>query len=310
MYHSFYRLTEPPFDLTPNSKYLFLTTSQREALSNVEYGLSSAKPVTVVIGEPGTGKTSLLRAALESERCAHVRCVYLNNPALTRDEFVDTLANRFQLSPAAARSKAVLLRELEQVLREQHERGDMSALVIDEAQGLNAELLEEIRLLGNIETETQKLLPLVLAGQPQLGERLEAPAMKQLKQRVALRCELAAFDLAETASYIGNRIRIAGGTPSEVFTQESVRLIHECSSGIPRTINVICDNALVSGMVLRRRPVDRTVVLEVCRDLALSRTTVVHRENREVTPVVAPRRDPGIESDIPVPAQSQSVISR
>lgn len=271
MYQPFYGLRELPFELTPNSKYLFLTPRQREALSNLQYGLSSAKSLTLLIGEAGTGKTTLVHAALESERCRNVRCVYLNNPVLTLEDFVRTLAARFDLGAEAAESKSVLLDRLDRVLRERRLRGEITALVVDEAQGLSNSLLEEVRLLANIETATEKLLPLVLAGQPELGARLEDPGLRQLKQRVTLRCDLVPFELPDTAAYIGSRITTAGGVPSRLFTREAVTHIHQYSGGIPRTVNVICDNALVSGMALGRQPVDRAIVLEVCRDLCLRR---------------------------------------
>jgi type II secretory pathway predicted ATPase ExeA len=271
MYQRFYGLRELPFELTPNPRYLYLTPRHREALSNLQYGLFSAKAATMLIGEAGTGKTTLLRAALESDSCRNVRCVYLNNPALTRAEFVEILARRFELSQEAASSKAAMLGELEEVLHERRTRGEITALVIDEAQTLSSELLEEVRLLANIETATEKLLPLVLAGQPELGERLEHPGLRQLKQRVALRCDVSPFNLPETAAYISSRIKTAGGEASRLFTREAVTLIHECSRGIPRTINVMCDNALVTGLALNRQPVDREMVLEVSRDFALRR---------------------------------------
>ena len=269
MYESFYGFAERPFELTANPKYLFLSSRQREALSILQYGLFAAKPITVLIGEAGTGKTTLIREALESELCRNVRCVYLNNPALERDEFVKLLALKFDLGPEAGDSKAVLLEHLEAVLRERRTRGEITALVIDEAQSLSVELLEEIRLLANIETPTEKLLPLVLAGQPELADRLESRDLRQLRQRVTLQCELQPFDMKETAAYIASRISTAGGVPSRVFTQEAVMLIHEYSGGIPRTISVICDNALVNGMALDRFPVNRGLVAEVCRDFRL-----------------------------------------
>lgn len=269
MYQRFYGLRELPFELTANPRYLFFTPRHREALSNLEYGLSSAKAVTVLVGEAGTGKTTLLRAALQSEQCRHVRCVYVNNPALSRAEFVEMLANRFGFGHDAALSKTVLLEQLERSLRERRARGEATALVIDEAQSLGFDLLEEVRLLANIETATEKLLPLVLAGQPELAVRLNDPALRQLKQRVALRCELTPLKLPETAAYISSRIKMAGGEASRLFTREAVMLIHEFSRGIPRTISVMCDNALLSGMALGRQPVDREIVTEVCRDFDL-----------------------------------------
>ena len=271
MYQEFYGLRERPFELTANPRYLYLTPRHREALSTLEYGLSSAKALTVLTGEAGTGKSTLLQAAIESERCKQVRCVYVSNPTLTRQEFVQMLANSFGLGVHASLSKTTLLAELETVLRERRQRGEITALVVDEAQSLTTELLEEVRLLGNIETSEEKLLPLILAGQPELSVRLEDAGLRQLKQRVALRCVLAPLQLPETGAYVANRIRTAGGNPANVFTRESVKLIHEYSGGIPRTISVICDNALVSGMALDRRPVDLAVVLEVCQEFRLGR---------------------------------------
>jgi general secretion pathway protein A len=269
MYQRFYGLRELPFDLTPNERYLFLPPSHREALSTLQYGLFSAKPITVIVGEAGTGKTTLLRAALASERCRDVDCVYLHNPTLTRDEFIEWLANRLALGDRAAHSKAALLDDLERELTSRRAQGKVTALVVDEAQSLSSELLEEIRLLANTETATDKLLPVVLAGQLALSDRLNEPGLRQLKQRVALRCELAPFTLAETAAYIAARIRIAGGEGSRLFTREAVMLIHDRSEGIPRTINVICDNALVTGFAGGRRPVDREIVQDVARDFDL-----------------------------------------
>ena len=181
------------------------------------------------------------------------------------------LALKFGLGPEAGASKAVLLERLEGLLRERRAAGETTALVIDEAQSLSVELLEEIRLLANIETPSAKLLPLVLAGQPELASRLEDQELRQLRQRVTLRCELQPFDVKETAAYIARRISTAGGVPSQVFTQEAVMLIHEYSGGIPRVISVICDNALVSGMAMESHPVNRAIVAEVCRDFHLKK---------------------------------------
>jgi general secretion pathway protein A len=269
MYQQYYGLRELPFELTPNPKYLFLTRQHREALSALEYGLFSAKGITALIGEAGTGKTTLIHAALESEQCRNVRCVYLNNPALTREEFVETLSTRFGLSSHAGASKAALLQELEQVLQQRRALGQITALVVDEAQSLSGALLEEVRLLANIETTTEKLLPLVLAGQPELRDRLNEPGLRQLKQRVTIRCEITPFNQQETAAYIAQRVRTAGGDAARLFTRQAVMLIHDRSGGIPRTISVMCDNALLTAMGLGRQPVDSEIVLEVARDFDL-----------------------------------------
>jgi general secretion pathway protein A len=270
MYERFYELRDRPFELTSDPRFLFFTRQHREALANLQYGLSAAKAVTVLVGEAGTGKTTLLSAALASERCRSVDCVYVNNPALTRAEFIEMLGGRLQLPKEAWHSKTALLEQLERSLLERHDSGRTLALVIDEAQSLSHELLEEIRLLANIETPAAKLLPLVLAGQPEFAVRLNDPALRQLKQRVALRCELVPLTLNETAAYIASRIRVAGGEASQLFTREAVEVIFKASGGIPRPISVICDNALVSGFALDRRPIDSAIVRDVCRDFDLS----------------------------------------
>jgi general secretion pathway protein A len=271
MYQSFFGLREFPFELTPNPRYLFLTARHREALANLQYGITARRGITLLIGEAGTGKTTLVHAALGLLGRDDSRCVYLNNPTLTRDEFVEFLAHRFGLGDQARRSKTVLLTDLERVLTQRLAAGVPSALLIDEAQSLSHELLEEIRLLANMETATAKLLPVVLAGQPELTDRLNEPSLRQLKQRVALRCDLLPLQLQETAAYIVARLERAGGRGADIFFREAVETIHERSSGIPRTISVICDNALIAGFAGDRRPIDRETVLEVCRGLDLGR---------------------------------------
>jgi general secretion pathway protein A len=270
MYLRFYGLREEPFELTPNPRFLFRTSQHAEAIANLQYGLSTAKAVTVLTGEAGTGKTTVLRTALDSEACRHVNAIHLTNPQLSRAEFIETLARSFSLSPAAHTSKAALLAELEATVKAARQRGQISALIVDEAQRLSEELLEEVRLLANIETDTEKLLPLILAGQPELSDRLDDIGVRQLKQRVALRCQILPFELADTAAYIATRIRIAGGDARRLFTREAVMLIQEFSKGIPRSINVICDNALLSGFAAGRQPVGRDIVEEVAHDFNLA----------------------------------------
>jgi general secretion pathway protein A len=270
MYENFFGLTERPFDLTSNPKYLYLTSSHREALSSLEYGISARTGVTVLVGEAGTGKTTLIRATLDG-RDANTRAVYLNNPTLTRDEFLQFLAREFSLDPSAALSKTVLLRDLERELLALQAQGITPALIIDEAQSLPHELLEEIRLLANIETATDKLLPIVLAGQPELADRLNHSSLRQLKQRIGLRCHLRELELGETGAYITARIATAGGMAVRIFTREAVTLIHERSEGIPRTISVICHNALISAFAMNVRLVTADVVREVCQDFDLKK---------------------------------------
>ena len=266
MYRRFYGFAEHPFNPTPDPRYLYLTKRHGEALAHLEYALTCRKGVTVLTGEVGTGKTILLRTALGRVRSSVLRCAKIWNPTLTRREFYQFLAAEFRLSGASAGSKAQFLIELDAVVKRHHETGGITALVVDEAQALSLELLEEIRLLANMESDTEKLLQVVLVGQPELSERLNQPDLRQLKQRVAMRCTLGALDLRETAAYIAGRIRIAGGDPVQIFSRDAIEEIHARSQGIPRLIGVICDNALVSGFAMGVRPIGRDVVLDVCRD--------------------------------------------
>jgi general secretion pathway protein A len=288
MYEKFYGLRERPFDLTPNPKFLYLTGGHREALSNLQYGITGRKGMTLLIGEAGTGKTTLVRAALEAVAGPAVKLVYLSNPVLTREEFYEFLAPKFGLSDRAALSKARFLAELEESILARHQSGGLTALVIDEAQSLPHELLEEVRLLANFETAVEKLLPVVLAGQPELAARLENEELRQLKQRVALRCDLAALDIRETAAYISGRVAIAGADSTRIFTREAVQTIYERSRGIPRTISVICDNTLLTGFAAGVKPVGSNIVLEVCRDFRLPQFKVTElRPMREpVSPAI------------------------
>jgi len=268
MYEEFFGFRERPFDLTPNPRYVVLTASHREALSNLEYGIASRKGITLLIGDAGSGKTTMIRAAMERQP-AHVHCVHVQNPALKRDEFIELMAARFGLSGPASQSKAVFLLELERLLRARLERGELTVLVVDEAQSLPTDLLEEIRLLVNIETNDEKLLCVIMAGQPELASRLDQPGLRQLKQRVALRCELRPLGLSDTAAYLAGRIRAAGGVGAQVFTRDAVGLIHRHSKGLPRLISVIADNALLTGFAAGQRPVTSELVREVCADFKI-----------------------------------------
>jgi general secretion pathway protein A len=271
MYEQFYGLTERPFDLTPDWRYLYLTPMHREALGGVQYGITARRGIVVVIGEAGTGKTTVVRSALHALRTKNVRHVYLSNPMLTRPEFMRFLAQAFKLSPGSASDKTVLLSELTAKLTRHHNGGRAIVLVVDEAQSMPHELFEEIRLLANIETRTAKLLQVVILGQPELAARLNDASLRQLKQRVAIRSTLKPLDLRSTAAMIAGRIRVAGGKPAETFTPRAVELVYLHSGGVPRTINVICDNALLSGFGADVKPVSSDLVEEVCREFDLPR---------------------------------------
>ena len=269
MYEAFFGLRERPFDLTPNPRFIYLSECHLEALSVVHYGIVGRKGVTLVVGEAGTGKTTVIRTALEAVAQPTARCVYLSNPTLSRAEFYEFLAASFDLTAEAAGSKARFLFEFERLLLRRNETKDLTALVIDEAQSLSLELMEEVRLLANLETLTDKLLSVVIAGQPEFAEMLDRPELRQLKQRVALRADLAPLGVRQVAAYIAGRIRKAGGDPLNVFTKEAIVLIHKVSGGIPRTINVVCDNAMLAGFAAALKPIGLDVVEEVSRDFRL-----------------------------------------
>jgi general secretion pathway protein A len=269
MYERYYGLRQRPFDPTPNPQHLLLTRAHGEALGVLQYGLATRNGIIVLVGAAGTGKTTVLRAALASQPPGH-HFVWMANPLSSRSEFFQQLAQGFGLSLAAAASKTRCLSELTRTLEERTRHGRFTSLVVDDAQVLPSEILEEIRLLANIETDEEKLLPVVLAGHPELAARLNTPDLRQLKQRVALRCSLRPLMPGETGDYIAGLTTMAGGNAGTLFTGGAVKLIHQYSGGVPRTISVICDKALMAGCAADERPVDVETVRAVCRDLNIS----------------------------------------
>jgi general secretion pathway protein A len=288
MYEQFYGLKERPFNLTPDPRFLFLSRRHREALAHLRYGLGGRPGITALMGEVGTGKTTLVRTALRSAEANASRVVHLSNPTLTRAEFYEYLTSGFEFGAEVGDSKTRFLHALEAALAAKP--ATILALIVDEAQSLSHELLEEIRLLTNVSAPGGATLTVVLVGQPELAARLREPSLRQLKQRVTLRCELRPFDLKETAAYIGSRVRIAGGMADQLFTRDAIIAIHDHSGGIPRTISVICENALVNGFAADMKPVGRDVVLEVCRDFELEPAAPVRSTaaSEAAQPVPAP----------------------
>jgi general secretion pathway protein A len=312
MYEHFYGLRERPFDLSSNTKFLFLSPQHHEALTHLRYGLSGRPGITVLIGEAGMGKSTLVHAALGSLPASASKIVLLSNPTLTRGEFYEYLAREFQLSPAAATSKTTFLLELERAIDDCGREGGVVGLVVDEAQSVPFELLEELRLLTNAEGDSGRSLTLVLVGQSELSTRIEEVSLRQLKQRIALRTELRAFTLKETAGYIAARITIAGGRADTVFTRDAVIAIHEGARGLPRTISVICDNALVTGFAAGVKPVGRDIVAGVCADFHLR--PAAPAPEADVQPEVAPAPPAPAVADPPIeptaaPADSSPLFS-
>jgi general secretion pathway protein A len=291
MYESYFGLQERPFDLSPNPRFLCFTPQHREALAHLEYGLAGRPGVTVLVGEAGTGKTTLVRKALQATSGAST-IVHLSNPTLTRAEFYEYIADGFGFSADAGRSKIQFLRDVESALNDP--ASPRLALIVDEAQSVPYELLEEIRLLTNAESSIGRSIAVVLVGQPELGRRLDEARLRQLKQRVVLRCELTPLSLKDTAAYISARVKTAGGEATRLFSRDAVVAIHQYSNGIPRVISVICDNALVNGFAGDQKPVGAGTVLDVCRSLSLS------SNEAKPAPAPAPVRAP---EPVPVAAR-------
>jgi putative secretion ATPase (PEP-CTERM system associated) len=265
MYERFYQLRERPFALSPDPEYLYPSRVHREALDYLRYGLESHAGFVVITGEIGSGKTTLLQTLLRGLD-SQTTVGRIVNTLLEPRELIETIMIDFGLEPAG-RSKPMLLRDLAQYLVDQRLAGRLVLLVIDEAQNLSLAALEELRMLSNLETEKSKLLQIVLVGQPNLRDKLAAPALEQLRQRITVSYHLQPLDPHETANYINHRLRRAAlGTPLE-FPREVTGLIHARSRGVPRIINVICDAALVFGYAEERRQIDLPLMREVLAEL-------------------------------------------
>jgi general secretion pathway protein A len=272
MYESFYGMRVRPFDLTADPAFLVLTAPHREALNSLQYAIETAKPVTLLVGEAGTGKTTVLRSAIE-ERRDGTHWVSLPNAALTRTELIQMIGAKLGLTSRAQRSRADLLLELEALLAKRAGTQEHTVVVVDEAQNLTSEALEELRLLTNIDAGQHRPLSLVLAGHAELAKRLNEPGWQHLKQRVALRCELRPLTLQECAIYMAGRVAAAGGNPRKLFTREAVTLVYRYAHGIARTINVIADNALLGAFAAGAPTVTSPIVLDVCRDFDFAAPT-------------------------------------
>jgi len=261
MYTEFYGLKELPFALTPDPRFIFFTPSHTEVMANLHYGIESGKGLIVVTGEVGTGKTTMLRWVMQRlDRTVMV--AYIFNPRLSVTEFYQHLATLFDIRDWETKSD--LLFELGKVLSARHSRGLRTVLIVDEAHGLSPQVLEEIRLLCNFESDTAKQLQIVLTGQPELREVLNYPELRQLKQRVALRCEIKALpNVEETAHYIKSRLQVAGGSHTEIFSPGAVDYIFRCTAGIPRAINNLCDNAMLNGFAAGEPVISRAVIEQV-----------------------------------------------
>lgn len=260
MYLSFYGLREVPFAPTPDPKFLFQSARHREALAQLIYGVRERKGFIVLTGEIGTGKTTLLRTLLERLN-ADTPVAYVHNSALGIEGLLEYVLQDWGVKSTAT-SHAQRLFELNEFLTEQHRKGGSPLLVIDEAQNLSVQTLEAVRMLSNFETTNQKLMQILLVGQPELRDKLDLPELRQLKQRIALRCHIAPLSAEETRLYIRHRLRIAGAVDAGIFTDGAIQKIVNYSGGTPRVINIVCDHCLLSGFADSKKRIDAGTVSE------------------------------------------------
>ena len=278
MYKQFFGLTKNPFEISPDPYFYHATPRHNEALANLHYGVGRRKGFIVITGEVGTGKTLLVRCLLAELRKNNIAFGYVFNPLLSTNEFFQYIMADLGLQ-YSGRSKTEMLLDLNRFLIQRHARGLITALVVDEAQALRPELLEEIRLLTNLETSQQKLLQIVLMGQPELEGVLDSPSLRQLKQRVSLRCQLLPLDEEQTHGYVLSRLERAGAKPDPpIFDAEALAKIYEYSRGIPRIINNLCENAMVNAFAREIRTVTPDMITEVAADFRLATTVSVPEE--------------------------------
>ncbi len=266
MYTSHFGLTEAPFSITPDPRYLYMSERHREGLAHLFYGIRQPGGFVQLTGEVGTGKTTLCRCLLE-QLPPDVEVALVLNPRLTTVEFLATVCDELKIAyPAESVSVKVLVDALYRHLLDAHAQGRRTVLIIDEAQNLPSEVLEQIRLLTNLETSTEKLLQIILIGQPELIRLLQRRTLRQLAQRIIARYHLLPFSRPDTCTYIRHRVRVAGGGDA-LFTPAAMRWVHRLSGGVPRLINVICDRALLGSYAHDQRRVDAAMVRRAGREV-------------------------------------------
>jgi general secretion pathway protein A len=278
MYKNFFGLKDSPFNFSPDPRFLYLTKSTQEALSALTYGIQSRKGFLLLTGEVGTGKTTLLNRLLDWLRGQDVACAFVFNSQLQNvSQLFDFVLAELGV-PCASRIKSQVLLMLNQWLLQRYRAGKTTVLIVDEAQNLSDQLLEEIRLLTNLETSSEKLLQIVLSGQPELEHKLMQPQLRQLRQRIVFRCRTVPLNREETYGYIAERLRIAGGNGKPIFSREAVDVIYHYAKGIPRVVNLLGEHSLINSFAEGIRPVSASIVEEAAKEFQLD----------QVSPIAAP----------------------
>jgi general secretion pathway protein A len=268
MYNAFFGFSESPFSLSPDPAFFYRSEQHEEALANLVYGVQARKGFIVLTGEVGTGKTTMLECLRDYLETQYIEFAFLFNSRINVEQFFEMIAYDLDL-PCTRTSKTEVLFALNQLLVEQAQDGRTVVLILDEAHNLEWEVLEEVRLLGNLENRNGKLLQIILAGQPELDRKLDAPNLRQLKQRIVLRCSLQPFTLRDAVEYIQSRLERAGMTNQAIFSEELMAEIHLRAQGIPRVINAICDNLLLTAFAMETRTCNVEMLDEVCKDMRL-----------------------------------------
>lgn len=270
MYLEFFKFKKSPFHITPDPDFLFLSPSHKEASASIFYGIETRKGFVAVTGEVGVGKTTILRSYLEGTDPEKIRIVYIFNAALSFDRLLRQICSELGIG-ASREDPAELVEVLFHYLIEQYRKDRNVVLIIDEAQNMPVETLERLRMLSNLETSQEKLIQLILVGQPEFDAKLNLPELRQLKQRIAIRSRIAALTPDESLAYIQHRLMKASAFHNPVFTKKALKLLVKKANGIPRTLNILCDNALVTAFGYGRKPVDETIVKEVLGDFGQER---------------------------------------
>lgn len=286
MYQEFYGLARPPFEMTPDPAFLYLGDAHREGLATLVYGVQSRKGFVLLTGEVGTGKTTLLHALL-AQLDRDTLSAFIFNPRLDPLDFFRMLFDEYGIEEPC-HTKAEYLLALNRFLIDRLEKNLPTLLIVDEAQNLSAEMLEEIRLLSNLETPTSKLIQIMLVGQPELWEMLAQPGLRQLRQRIVLRHQLRPFTAEECSSYVEERLRLAGYTGKGIFKRSGLKALHSVTGGIPRLINVMCDGSLLLGFGRGLETLGANAVEEVAADLGIEADGQVEPSFKQPSPV--PRR--------------------
>lgn len=268
MYKAFFGLTSNPFNLSPDPSFLYRSPFHEEALANLIYGVTSRKGFIMLTGEVGTGKTTLLECLRDYLTSHHTPFGFIFNSRLTPQQFFEMVAYDFDL-PCDRTSKTEVLFALNNMLLERANKNTTTALIVDEAQNLDWEVLEEIRMLGNLENRRGKMIQIILSGQPELERKIEEPKYRQLKQRIGLRCRLRPFSSAETAEYIATRLARAGMREQTAIPQDVLSELHKRTQGIPRLINLVSDNLLLTAFAMESRKTTVDMLDEVTRDMEL-----------------------------------------